>query len=87
MYPIEFVVTKDSYYVCAIFMAFMLFGYAGQVLVNFFCNRKIKEKWWLFVLLFGAIGFCIGSVGGASFIYSMIDMGKVMLGIFSINTH
>ena len=77
----HFIITKDSFIVCAIFLAITLICYGLRVVANIFTRKKIQERWYLVVALFGIVGFVLGSFGFAPIIYTIIDAAKYLLGI------
>jgi predicted permease len=79
----HFMITKESFIVCAIFIAITLACYGLRVVVNIFTRKKIQERWYLVVVLFGAVGFVLGSFGFAPIIYTIIDVAKYLLGIIA----
>ena len=87
MFQIDFSITRDSLIVGGIFMAFMLVLYIGQAIVGLFTKEKIKGRWWLITIFFGLVGFALGSIGAAPFIYGMVDMAMSIFGAIKINIH
>lgn len=79
----HFMITKESFIVCAIFIAITLACYGLRVVGNIIARKKIQERWYLVVALFGAVGFVLGSFGFAPIIYAFIDVAKYLLGMIA----
>lgn len=79
--PIYFNVRTDSFIVCVIFVMVTLTIYSIRALWSLIINRRIEQKWIVVVLLFGSIGFVLGSLGAAPALYWLFGLIKYLLGI------
>lgn len=77
-----FTITRDSFIVCVIFIVIGLIFLAIRWIYDFLTHKKAQRRPLLVVLLFGLMGFVLGSFGFAPIIFGFIDLIKYMFGIF-----
>lgn len=79
--PFNFVISNESFVICAMFVLFGVAFFGLRVIIDVIARKRIQERWLLAVLLFGAIGFVLGSFGFAPIIFGIMSLTKHFFGL------